>query len=210
MPVKVPRDCPMQFVDYNPSMAGTDSFGRRRLRFTCRRISKKWWRGLYYFVIDTSLCNGYVVYCFFFKRCGCAGKPMKFAQFIQRVYEDGFKELGYNLKLVKLSRSSNKHVVVNDDDDLIDLSGGVSGGAAAASASASGTSTKCSGVDPCLLSEVGRYKASTRYTNCVWCYGPNPDTTDKCSQLTKYYCLGCASPLCLRCFKPWHNYLKDK
>ena len=114
---KLTRACPMQFVNYNPGMAGTDSFGRRRLRYTSRRISKKWWRGLYYWVLDTSLTNGYVAYCFFFRHCGCAGKPMKFSMFVQQVYGEGLKELGYDLKLVKLRSSSNKYVIVNDGDN---------------------------------------------------------------------------------------------
>ena len=191
---KLSRVCPIQFVEYNPSMAGTDSFGRRRLRFSTRHISKKWWRGLYYFVLDTSLVNGYVVYMFFFKRSGDTGKLMKFAEFIQCVYEEGFRQLGYKVNANATKSKYGKHAEVNDEDELIDLSGAAS-------------DTKCcTGVDPCLLADVGTY--TTRYTNCVWCYGLNPHTPDKFRHHTKYYCRGCGTPLGLECFKPWHMLLE--
>ena len=89
---KVKRVCPDQFVEYNPSMSGTDSFGRRSLRYTCRRISKKWWSGFYYFCIDTAVLNGYCVYDFFYKICGLKIQHLSFSKYVQGIHEEGFKK----------------------------------------------------------------------------------------------------------------------
>jgi len=42
--------CPSTANEYNHHMGGTDGFDGARGHFSCRRISKKWWHSVHYFI----------------------------------------------------------------------------------------------------------------------------------------------------------------
>ena len=145
---KKKRVCPEQLVDYNPGMAGTDSYGRRRARFSVQRMGKKWWRCLFYWTVDSALCNGYVVYCYFVEVCG--GKALLYSDYISAVYHEGFKRLGYDLDAASSSRGG-KHVQMDegefDSDEFEDVAPRF-------------LHKRCSGVDPYKVKDVSKYDTS--------------------------------------------------
>ena len=59
-PQQVP--CPTIAKVYNETMGGTDGFDGARGHFTSRRISKKWWHSLHYFVQDSAGINSFFRY----------------------------------------------------------------------------------------------------------------------------------------------------
>ena len=83
---KEKRGAPTVGVDYNNFMGGTDLADFIRGLYTTHRRGKKWWRCLYYWVLDTAMYNAFVLYkwCWSFKNGGkqC---PMKYKKFVLRV-----------------------------------------------------------------------------------------------------------------------------
>lgn len=57
---KVP--CPKPIADYTRSIGGADRFNQLKSWFSSSRRSKKWWHMLFYFLLDASLVNSYILY----------------------------------------------------------------------------------------------------------------------------------------------------
>ena len=47
---------------YNNYMGGVDLFDARRKTYSCSRKSRKWWLRLFYFLLDASVTNVYILY----------------------------------------------------------------------------------------------------------------------------------------------------
>ena len=82
---KEKRGAPTVGVEYNHFMGGTDLQDFIRGLYTTHRRGKKWWRCLYYWVLDSSMYNAFVLYkwCWhFIKKKVC---PMKYKTFVLHV-----------------------------------------------------------------------------------------------------------------------------
>ena len=73
---RVLRCAPEVGVDYNGGMGGTDLFDFLRGMWTTLRKSKKWWKTLYHWILDTSMHNSYVLHKWVFERL-CRGQKYK-------------------------------------------------------------------------------------------------------------------------------------
>ena len=56
---KVRRSAPQAIVDFNIGMGGKDTGDMKRSRMTCHKRSRKWWKGIFYYVLDQVIicCN---------------------------------------------------------------------------------------------------------------------------------------------------------
>lgn len=59
---RAPIPCPQSVKDYNTYMGGVDLADARRKSYTCSRKSKKWWHRLFYFLVDISMVNAYLLH----------------------------------------------------------------------------------------------------------------------------------------------------
>ena len=57
-----PVSCPDSVRLYNNYMGGVDLFNARRKTYSCSRKSRKWWLRLFYFLLDASVTNAYILY----------------------------------------------------------------------------------------------------------------------------------------------------
>ena len=69
---KVERESPLVGEHYNGLMGGTDLNDFLRSIYTTARISKKWWKCLFFWCMDASMINAFVLhkYCWKLKRPG--------------------------------------------------------------------------------------------------------------------------------------------
>ena len=56
-PGRPARTAPQAFVDYNLGMGGNDAGDMIRTRMTSHQKSKKWWKGVFYYVFDQALIS---------------------------------------------------------------------------------------------------------------------------------------------------------
>jgi hypothetical protein len=56
-------DCPPAVKVYSSYMGGVDKSDRMVRTYSVSRQSKKWWYRLFYYLLDTSLANSYILYC---------------------------------------------------------------------------------------------------------------------------------------------------
>ena len=54
--------CPQSVKLYNSYMGGVDVADQLRKTYSCRRKSKKWWLPLFYFLVDVSVVNSYILH----------------------------------------------------------------------------------------------------------------------------------------------------
>ena len=54
--------CPESVKQYNAFMGGVDMFDSRWKTYSCSRKSKKWWMRLFYFLLDSTVTNAYILY----------------------------------------------------------------------------------------------------------------------------------------------------
>ena len=55
--------CPLSVQLYNKYMGGVDMADQLRKAYSCRRRSRKWWLPLFYFMVDISMVNSYILHC---------------------------------------------------------------------------------------------------------------------------------------------------
>ena len=55
--------CPASVAEYNQHMGGVDLFDMKRKLYSCSRKSKKWWRRLFWFLVDTAIVNAHILEC---------------------------------------------------------------------------------------------------------------------------------------------------
>ena len=95
---RVTRGAPVLGVEYNDKMGGTDLMDFMRGVYTTQRKSKKWWRCLYHWVLDTSMYNAFVLY--------------------QWVWNHLTPELPFKLKYREFIRKVVGHYIPNLEDRL--------------------------------------------------------------------------------------------
>ena len=54
--------CPQSVQLYNKYMGGVDMADQLRKTYSCRRRSRKWWLPLFYFLVDISVVNSYILH----------------------------------------------------------------------------------------------------------------------------------------------------
>ena len=91
---KTARDAPVVGVNYNDLMGGTDLNDWMRGLYTTARIGKKWWKCLFFWCLDASMINAFLLH----KRCFKHLHPRKkykptFANFIHSVCRELTTEL---------------------------------------------------------------------------------------------------------------------
>ena len=59
---RTPRAAPGVGVGYNEGMGGTDLNDWLRGLYTTARISRKWWKCLFFWVMDATMINAYVLH----------------------------------------------------------------------------------------------------------------------------------------------------
>nr|XP_006820728.1 PREDICTED: piggyBac transposable element-derived protein 4-like [Saccoglossus kowalevskii] len=61
---KVPYSLPAPeaIYDYNLYMGGVDKSNQLRSYYTAQRQSKKWWKYMFFYLLDTAICNSWILY----------------------------------------------------------------------------------------------------------------------------------------------------
>lgn len=54
--------CPQPIVEYTKRMGGVDRFDQNRTMYSVSHKSKRWWLRIFYFLIDASITNAFVLY----------------------------------------------------------------------------------------------------------------------------------------------------
>lgn len=60
-PTKNEINCPLSFVKYNKYMGGVDLADQKRKYYSIARKSLKWWYYLFWFLLDTTITNSYII-----------------------------------------------------------------------------------------------------------------------------------------------------
>lgn len=60
---KMAIECPLAVKEYTKRMGGVDRFDQVKSTYSVGRRSKKWWLRIFYFLLDTSITNAYLLYC---------------------------------------------------------------------------------------------------------------------------------------------------
>lgn len=60
--VKVTVDCPRSIDDYNKNMGGVDLFDQLHSCYNLAWKSRRWWLKLFYYFVDASIVNSYILY----------------------------------------------------------------------------------------------------------------------------------------------------
>lgn len=55
-------DCPLSITEYTKRMGGVDRFDQKRTPYAVGRKSSKWWKRIFYFLIDAAITNAYILY----------------------------------------------------------------------------------------------------------------------------------------------------
>ncbi|XP_026735864.1 piggyBac transposable element-derived protein 4-like [Trichoplusia ni] len=55
-------NCPQMIPEYTKRMGGVDRFDQKRTPYAVGRKSKKWWKRIFYFLIDLAITNAYILY----------------------------------------------------------------------------------------------------------------------------------------------------
>ena len=77
-----PVPCPDSVRLYNSYMGGVDLFDARRKTYSCSRKSRKWWLRLFYFLLDASITNAYVL-----RKETPGTKPLTLKEFVLQLCE---------------------------------------------------------------------------------------------------------------------------
>ena len=80
---KVRRTAPTEFVEYNDKMGGVDLKDFMRGLFTTQRRSKKWWKTLWFWCMDSSMYNAFCLFKWCYKEYHKNVCRMRFKRFIR-------------------------------------------------------------------------------------------------------------------------------
>lgn len=76
---RMPIECPKSISDYNKFMGGVDRFDQYMATYSVAQKSRWWWLKLFYYMLDTSIVNSYLLY-----KSSCANyrkKPISALEF---------------------------------------------------------------------------------------------------------------------------------
>ena len=196
---RVQRSAPRVGKEYNDGMGGTDLFDFMRGQYTSLRTSKKWWKTLYHWVMDSSMHNAFVLHRWCFNFLHPRRKyAMTYGQFIRRVSEHYIQKHLHSSAIASNPRSYSVKRVRTSNTDKQGPAGEVR------------VVTGAMKVNACEGADLERTDARTRSgrvkcRRCKYCWnkGDVPVRRD-----TVFQCSQCKVPLCVTCNVKYHKWVK--
>jgi hypothetical protein len=74
-------------LEYTTHMRGVDVADQLRASYSCQTRSHKWWHQVFFFLIDTTVVNMYVMYLAHLRRARVPSRPMSHLQFKTQLCE---------------------------------------------------------------------------------------------------------------------------
>ena len=106
---RVTRGAPVLGVEYNDKMGGTDLMDFMRGIYSTQRKSKKWWKCLYHWCIDTAMYNVFVLHRWVWEYFHGADDKykLKYRDFIRKVVGHYIPNLDNRLTTLTLNPNPN-------------------------------------------------------------------------------------------------------
>nr|CAH7740636.1 unnamed protein product [Callosobruchus chinensis] len=80
--------CPEAISDYNRYMGGVDRFDQYHANYSISWKSRRWWMKIFYYLVDASIVNSYVLYRETLKKKNPSAKPLSALQFRSQLADD--------------------------------------------------------------------------------------------------------------------------
>ena len=201
---KTARDAPVVGVNYNDLMGGTDLNDWMRGLYTTARIGKKWWKCLFFWCLDASMINAFLLHKWCFKHLHPHKKYIPtFANFIHSVCRELTIEL-----VPGTFRSRHRYIMPMHNAKSTKTTGddyfGPSGEDRRARADAA-----CGGgeLERTPLIVEGKKAGRHHQFNCRYCW--NSNSVKKIKKTTSYQCSTCKIPLCPTCVWRYHLWVNS-
>ena len=181
-------EAPAVACDYNTNMAAVDRSDALRSTLTTHRKSVKWYLAIWHWTIDLSLINAYVLYKDEYETLH-GNRP---GRMDRKTFHTLIAEhyMGGKPKSTSLGSSSRKRSLDASRQDA--ASSGIVANHQPEVVQAWRPSVKTGG-------KPGKHEY------CVRCVALLPKNSGKRATRTSIRCDTCNKPLCIDCFKPWHN-----
>ena len=219
---KEKRGAPTVGVEYNHFMGGTDLQDFIRGLYTTHRRGKKWWRCLYYWVLDSSMYNAFVLYkwCWhFIKKEVC---PMKYKTFVLHVCRHLRAPAAASTPAAcatpsnsttapqstssSRSRSNRARVTVNRNcKRKINMMNAYEGPAGEQRQPLK--RALCVGADLTKQTQRRKTGVGIQPHECAYCAGA---WTKRQSKRTTWMCELCHAPLCVGCNSKYHRWVNGE
>lgn len=73
--------CPKSIADYNRYMGGVDLFDQYHANYSISWKSRRWWIKIFYYLVDATIVNSYILYKETLKNKNASAKPLSALQF---------------------------------------------------------------------------------------------------------------------------------
>ena len=197
---KVERESPLVGEHYNGLMGGTDLNDFLRSIYTTARISKKWWKCLFFWCMDASMINAFVLhkYCWKLKRPGVKYK-YDYPVFVRRVCSAFIEDFDTKINSPpKHGRFKPSKRARQQTEDYHGPNG---------EDNAARVTLQCPGaeLERSTVVTVGGRKGRHRQRTCRYCW--NANSTKRVRRETSYQCSACKIPLCPTCTHKYHKWV---
>ena len=213
---KEKRTAPTAFVEYNDKMGGVDLKDFMRGLFTTQRRSKKWWKTLWYWCMDSSMYNGFCLYKWCYNQYHKQVCRMDFKRFIRLCLKQVFGSI-LTRTLVptppkgRYMPTKRALDLTGDDspasDDSVtestsppDKKKPYTGPHKERQPAPSGFGCPGGELTPTELGSARRRKQK-KCKYCLHAHGVRKDTT--------WVCSNCAQPVCLGCIYRYHVWVNQ-
>lgn len=173
--VKVTVECPKSIDDYNQNMGGVDLFDQLHSCYSIAWKSRRWWLKLFYYFVDASIVNSYIIYKTTVSQKQPRTKPITHLT---------FRSILANLLIGEFSsRKAPGSWLVIGKNKFKKMEG------------------RATTVENTIrLANVGDHMpTNTTSRRCARC------STEKKPKRSSVACIKCEVALCLPCFAPFHN-----
>lgn len=168
--------CPDSIRDYNLYMGGVDRFDQLLSTYNISWKSRRWWLKLFYYCIDASIVNSYILYKDTVSKCMSGTKPLSHMKYRSQLATEMIGSFSARIKKAP----------------VIQIGRGRKGNAPDGRATVANT---------IRLTNVGQHlpaKGPT-FRRCAHC------STTKKQKRSTTVCVRCNVALCLPCFIPFHT-----
>lgn len=173
--VKLTIECPKAIADYNKNMGGVDLFDQLHSCYNISWKSRRWWVKLFYYLVDASIVNSYILYKTTISRHDPHQKPKSHLTFRSILVTELLGS--YN------GRKCRGSGVVIGKNKIKKIHG-----------------RSVTVENTVRLSNVGDHMPEhTTSRRCARC------STDKKPKRSNVQCAFCKVALCIPCFAPFHN-----